>query len=399
MNRRRRHRWWFVAAGVVLLLVLAGLVGMGGCGTESSSKTGTEQTSADGPYSEGRPGGEEAAGGWGDSGMPATVPTTVWTGSSTAGEGYAPVSPVGGNLTAWERAASQKIISDAQLEIEVEKGQFQSVFTQALLLADRYGGYVISSSSSASDEEGVMQSGVIALRVPAASFDRAVADAAGLGTLKNRRIQTQDVTEEYVDLQARVINAEAQVKALRDLLARAKTVDEILSVQQYLANAQADLESLKGRLRYLDEHTAYSTLTLTIYERGVTVTTATEWGVVKALKDALRNLVDAFNAIIRGLGVLVPVVIVLAIIALVVYLIWRAATRKRRARQGGYPGPYPPYPQGWTPAPGGPGVASGPAPGTGPSAAAGPAPVEASRETGIAEADTSGGAAGPGTGR
>jgi len=352
------------------------------------------QTTPEGIYTEGRPSEEGEAAGGSDSGMPATA-TTVWTSTTAATGGYAPVSPVGGNLTAWERAASQKIISDAQLEIEVEKGQFQSVFTRALLLADRYGGYVISSSSSASGEEGVMQSGVIALRVPAASFDRALADAGGLGTLKNRRIQTQDVTEEYVDLQARVVNAEAQVRALRDLLARAKTVDEILSVQQYLANAQADLESLKGRLRYLDEHTAYSTLTLTIYERGVTVATSTEWGVITALKDALRNLVDAFNAIIRGLGVLIPVVVVLAIIALVVYLIWRAAARKRRARQSGYPGPYPPYPPGWTPVPGGPGVAGGPAP----VAAAGPAPVPASAETGTAEADTSAGAAGPGTGR
>lgn len=339
-GRKSKRRWWLVVGGVVLLLILAGLVGIGGCGSETASETKDDGLSSEPGFVGALPPAEEQTGGAGrDSAT--VVPTTVWTGST------APGSTGTGSLTAWERAAAQKIISDAQLEVEVEKGQFEAVFAQALLLADRYGGYVVSSSSSAGGEEDTMRSGVIALRIPAASFDRALADAAGLGTLKNRRIQTQDVTEEYVDLQARIVNAEAQVKALRELLARATTVDEILQVQQYLAMAQGDLESLKGRLRYLEEHTAYSTITLTLYESGVTVTPPGEWGLIKALDDALHNLVDAVNAIIRGLGVLIPVLVVLAIIGLVIYLVWRAAARRRRTKRGQYPGPYGPYPQSW----------------------------------------------------
>lgn len=356
MRSMKARRFWLAAATTVLILGSAGLIGAGGCGSDSTAEDGegmftggvatTTPPSVDGGI--GQEGWDKAS----------TVPTTIWAGGTGSG-----------TLTALERRAAQKVITDAQLEIEVQEGQFQSVFEQALLLADRYGGYVISSSASASGEEGTMQSGVIALRVPAISFDKALADASRLGTVKNRQIQTQDVTEEYVDLQARITNAEAQVKALRDLLVQAKTVEEILQVQQYLAMAQGDLESLRGRLSYLQEHTSFSTLAITIYESGVTVTPAGEWGIVRAFEDALRNLVDAVNAIIRGLGVLIPVVIVLVIIAAIVYLIWRRFSRRRRREQAMYQ-QYPPQsPQGWSGPQAYQGVPGGYAPQTGAPAA------------------------------
>ena len=240
------------------------------------------------------------------------------------------------------------------------------MFDQALMLADRYGGYIVSSGAHASGEDGGMKSGTMAIRVPAASFSRALADAGKLGEVKVQQIQTQDVTEEYVDLEARIANSEAHVQALLALLAKAKTVDEVLQVQQVLTGAQQQLEELKGRLRYLDEHTSYSTLTLSIYEAGAVITASTEWGFTGALKDAVRNLVRAVNAIVRGLGVLVPVVVVLGIFAYVVYRIWLSVTRRRRERDAGR---YQPYPQGGR----GPGAAQASA--GEPAAQAAPAPV------------------------
>ena len=109
-------------------------------------------------------------------------------------------SQVTGSLIALEGTAGQKVISDAQMEIEVESGRFEAVFDQALMLADRYGGYIVSSGAHASGEDGGMKSGSMAIRVPAASFSRALADAGKLGEVKIQQIQTQDVTEEYVDL-------------------------------------------------------------------------------------------------------------------------------------------------------------------------------------------------------
>jgi hypothetical protein len=240
---------------------------------------------------------------------------------------------VGGTLVALQTGADQKIIADAQLDIEVQPGEFQAAFTQALLLADRYGGYVVMSSSEASGEDDAMKSGVVSIRIPAGSFDNAVSDAGGLGELKDQVITTQDVTEEFVDLEAHIVIAEARVDALLELMDKAETVQDILTVQEYLTAAQGELEALKGRLRYLDEHTSYSTVTMTIHEVGVEVVTAEGWGTVDSLRSALHNLVGAFNAIVRGLGVLVPILVVLAIVGLIVYFIWRRVAKRRRGQE------------------------------------------------------------------
>lgn len=318
MNRLKAHKGWMIACAVVLVLGIAGVMGVGGC---SDSESATETTAAgmwEGPEY--------------DSGMAESVAREEAAYAPEASGNYGIDQSVGGTLAALQAGTDQKIIANAQVEIEVEAGRFQEVFNQALLLADRYGGYVFSSDSYASGEEDSMKSGTIAIRIPASAFDNALSDAGKLGELKNQSIQTEDVTEEYVDLQAHITNSEAHVASLLALLAKANTIDEILQVQQYLNAAQAELEQLKGRLRYLDEHTSYSTLTMSIYETGVEVTSTKEWGFVRALKDGLHNLVGAFNSIVRGLGWLIPVLIILGVIAYVVYRIWRAAARRSRER-------------------------------------------------------------------
>jgi hypothetical protein len=331
-----------------MVLVFAALAGFTGCGGADESVS----TTAAGSYL--RPTATTAAATtiWKDTeeGGKAPSATPAYDSSNSYGTSVA----MAGTLAAMQAASGQKIIADAQLEIEVENGKFQTVFDQALLLAERYGGYLVSSSSYASGEENAMKSGTIAIRVPSSSFTQALSDAGKLGTLKNQTLSTQDVTEEYVDLQARIKNSEAHVNALVALLAKAKTIDEILQVQSTLTYAQEQLEQLKGRLRYLDEHTDYSTITMSIYEKGTEPVTSGSWGVGSAFKDALHYIVRVFNGIIRGLGVLIPVLIVLAIIAYVVYRIVLAVARRNRQKQQV---PYQSQPQAWRPP-----MQAGPAP-------------------------------------
>ncbi|MCL5736236.1 MAG: DUF4349 domain-containing protein [Actinobacteria bacterium] len=346
MRRVRVQKWTVIAAVVIVVVGLAAIIGLGGCasgtgGSESALRAVSTTAGA-------------------ATTIAAAAVSTTAAGESKNTPAMAPVydsaTGAGGDVTAQlaelQQAGGQKIISDAQIDIEVKNGQFQNAFAQALLVADRYGGYIVSSSSQASGEEGSLKSGTIAIRVPSTSFDNALNDAAKIGDIKNRQVQTQDVTEEYVDLQARIINSKAHVQAVLALMAKAKTVDEILQVQQVLTVAQQELEQLEGRKRFLDEHTSFSTITMSIHEAGAVVVPATTWGITKAVKDGLHNLVDAFNAIVRGLGVLVPVLVVIAIIGYVIYRLWRAAVRRQRAREAAR---YQPYPEGWRgPGPGAP---------------------------------------------
>jgi hypothetical protein len=324
---------YLVPISILVILGLVALAGLGGCGSAGyTTTTGAYDTTA-GPAT-----------------TAAFASTTVPESGAQGGEQSAPATSGSSsqpNVSVLAGESGQKIIGDAVLDIQVASGGFQIAFNNAALLSDRYGGYIVSSQSDASGEDGKIDGGTIAIRVPAASFSAAIADAGKLGTLKNQQIKTQDVTEEYVDLQARIINSQAKLDTFRKLFDKATSINDIVNVQQVVTAAQDELEQLKGRQRFLQEHTSYSTLTMNIREAGAATTTTTAaaapWGVGKAFGDAAHNFVKAVNAIIRALGILIPILVVLAIVGYLAYRWWRWNSK----RQGRPVGPYQPYPEGW----------------------------------------------------
>lgn len=317
-----RHKKLAIAGGVVVVIAIAAAVGLGGLAHRSNNTQGLVRSAL-----------QHTAG---------SSDATVFKGqaSSEAGTAYSSnqsssaASSGATDLSALSQMSGQKIVSNGSIEIQVKSGGFEKAYDDALFIATRYGGYVLSSTSSVGSDGGGLKSGTVSIRVPSTSFTNALADASKLGTLKNRSVQTQDVTEEYVDLQARIANSRAQVQALQALLAKAKTIDEILTVQQTLSSAQQDLEQLVGRQRYLDENTNYSTIAMTIYEDGSQAVVSSDgWGIKQALSDAAHNVIDVVNGIIRGLGVLIPVIVVVAIVCWVAYAIWRSRVRRRQKNQ------------------------------------------------------------------
>jgi len=318
MKIKRWQKIWAIVVGVVLILVVAGLVGMSGCGDETEA--GYSATTMWYGGDDGVTYSEEA--GIAMDEMAATAPDADYRDIGT-GNG-------GASLKELEQAAGQKIMKEAILDLEVEQGTFQAQFDKAQQLAGLYGGYVLSSNSSASGDENVIKSGTVSIRVPAESFDKMMLEAKKLGAVKYENTNTDDVTEQYTDLVAQVKIAETNVNAILTLYSKAKTIEEILQVQQQLMYAQQQLEQLKGRLQYLEAHTTYSTLTMNIWEKGTEVAPPPEeWGFVTALKDAVHNLVDAFSAVARGLGWIIPILVIVGVLAGIVYVTVKAATRKK----------------------------------------------------------------------
>ena len=265
----------------------------------------------------------------GEAGMPAGVASTA---SVAGSQGLAPIA----NLTSAEANLDRKVVQNASLQIEVKRDTFPRQFDAALALADTYGGYVLSSTSQAQADETVVRSGTITLRVPSASFNMALKSASALGVVKARQIDSQDVTQEYVDLKAQLANTQAEARAMQDLLARAKTVDDILRVRSVLSGLQQEIEQLKGRIQFLDEHTSYSTLTLNMFEAGVPVATTTggNWGFVQALSNALHNFVNSINSLIAWLGGALPGLALLALAAWGGYRVVLTVLRRRRIDSG-----------------------------------------------------------------
>jgi hypothetical protein len=146
-----------------------------------------------------------------------------------------------------------------------------------------------------------------------------------LGKVQTEHISGNDVSAQYVDLQARLANEEAQRNAMIALLSKAQTVNDIIAVQNQLGQITGQIEQLKGQIQYIDHNVAFSTITVQMTEAGVPVAAATSdsWGFASALSDAAHNFVATVNYLITGLGALGPILILLGL----GFLLWRRAGR------------------------------------------------------------------------
>jgi hypothetical protein len=142
----------------------------------------------------------------------------------------------------------------------------------------------------------------------------------------------QDVSDEFVDLQARLTNLEATAARIRELLKDAKDVDEALQVNIKLSEVESEIEQIKGRMQYLKDRSAFSTIVVNL-QPDVPTPTPEAWQPGKTVENAaksagnlLRGLIDGAIWLVVALG---PVLILLAI---VVWLIVRA--QRKRAKRG-----------------------------------------------------------------
>jgi len=150
----------------------------------------------------------------------------------------------------------RRIIRRANLEVElsdVDRG-----IARLTAAVDSLGGYVADTQTH-TDAEGTVQ-GVITAYVPPELFSRAVDELAALGRVTSRRIAGQDVSEEFVDLEARVRNLEWHETQLRSIMAKAQKVADLLTVENELARVRGEIERLTGRVRFLKARSELATI-------------------------------------------------------------------------------------------------------------------------------------------
>jgi hypothetical protein len=140
----------------------------------------------------------------------------------------------------------RRVIRTGQLAIEVDR--FDDAARRLLGIAEGAGGFVADSSYT--DEDGAPR-GTFVLRVPAARFSEVVSQVEALGTVRSRQITGQDVTEEYVDFEARVRNLERQEARLLTFMDKATRIPDLLAIEQEVARVRGEIERLTGRMRFL----------------------------------------------------------------------------------------------------------------------------------------------------
>jgi hypothetical protein len=174
----------------------------------------------------------------------------------------------------------------------------------------------VLSTTTAGDEA---RSGSLVMRVPADRFEEALADLKDVAVaVTSETVRGEDVTQEFIDLEARLRNLRAQEAALLRLMDRAQTVTDTIRVQNQLTGVQLDIERIRGRLRYLQDQTSMSTITVALRERGARPPGRTSV-IGEAWERALEVALSIVAAVIVGVGVAVPV----ALLALLVLLALR----------------------------------------------------------------------------
>ena len=309
MGRMRR-----VVIGIVLGMFVAGVVGA--CSSDDSDTSAsagsggdmaTRQVAelADSQQALGGP----AAGYDSDSGMAAGSGGSSGAGTTTGGVGvedsFTNTPPIG-----------PRVIKTANVELEVPKDGLEEATRDSIAIAGRFGGFVLSTST----QNDRSASSAIVVRIPAESFERALTELEEIGEVKGEEISGEDVSQQFVDMEARVRNLEAQETVLLRLMDRSVSVSDTIRVQRELQGVQLEIERLTGRLRYLEDQTDMSTISMSLVEVGAPGHKPPTGVLAKAWSRAVDGALAVISAVIVGTGVLVPI----AVMAAIAFLILRA---------------------------------------------------------------------------
>jgi hypothetical protein len=171
----------------------------------------------------------------------------------------------------------------------------------------------------------------VTVRVPSRTYQAFVAEAAKLGRVLFQSESAQDVTQQHVDLTARLANLKAEEARLRQMFAKATNVRDALLVEQELSRVQGDIESLQGQIDYLARQAAMATVTIELAEPTPIVSSGgTDWGVGTAFTDAIRAFVATMNGLIVILGPVLALLVFVGLpIALIVWLVVKMLGRRR----------------------------------------------------------------------
>ena len=207
------------------------------------------------------------------------------------------------------------IIKNADLRLEVPSGEFADAIGDVETVAARYGGFVLSTSL----DDASTKRGVVTLRVPSEDFERALREVKDLGDILGEEISGEDVSQEFIDLEARIRNLEAQQAVFLDLMDRATSISDTITVQNHLSGLQLDIERLQGRLNFLEDRTALGTITVSLVEAGAP--TAEEPNVFVT---AWHRAIDMLEGIGAGLIlVVIGVVLPLGLLGLIGVFLFR----------------------------------------------------------------------------
>jgi hypothetical protein len=221
----------------------------------------------------------------------------------------------------------RKIVKNGSMVLEVN--DITEAIAGVAAVATDLGGYVVYSNKSGDKD---ITYGQISIRVPSDLFDETFDRLRKLAVnVPSESTNSQDVTEEYTDLQAQLRNYEAEEAQYLELLKKAEKVEDILAVQRELYSVRGQIEQIKGRIQYLERTSDMALIDISLQK--VKPIGGPTWSALETLKSAARGLVSfgkALANILIWLLVFSPIWVIILVVVLY-FTCWRhAKTRASR---------------------------------------------------------------------
>jgi hypothetical protein len=237
-----------------------------------------------------------------------------------------------------DSAIDRKIIRDADLTIEVNStNEAQQKVTS---IAESHGGFVVASESKQRENVDPAKRTVdvkLVVRVPSIQFNSALDQIQQLAThTPHRNVTGQDVTEEFIDLQARIKTQKALELQFLEIMKQANKVVDALEVQRQIADVRTEIEKLEGRKRFLENRSTLSTITVNIQTPMPIVVSASGFG--HTVRQSVSEALDIASALVlffvRFVIVITPILVFVVLpLGLIALYFRKRAHRVRLAHQ------------------------------------------------------------------
>ncbi|TKC18496.1 DUF4349 domain-containing protein [Robertmurraya kyonggiensis] len=228
---------------------------------------------------------------------------------------------------------NRMVIYNAELSIEVK--DFQESMTQIEAKAAKYGGYIVESNTYQDVEE--IYSGTIIARVPQDKFQAFLNDTEGLAVkVHNRTVNGEDITEEYIDLESRLKSKRVVEERLLEFMKQAEKTEDLLKISNDLANVQGEIEQILGRMKYLENQSAFSTITISLSEDKIASPKVDnkDLNTWERTKNQFITSLHYLLSLASGLVVLVigniPILLLLLVLGIPIFLYTRKSWRSKR---------------------------------------------------------------------
>ena len=235
------------------------------------------------------------------------------------------------------QAQERQIIRSGSLSLVVE--DTLATLEAIIQMADSMGGFVVFSETY---QSGVDDSyfAELSIRVPSERFDEALGTLRGMAVkVNNESISGQDVTEEFIDLEARLGNLKSAEAQLQQIMEDAQDTDDVLNTFAQLTRIRGEIESIEGRLKYLSDSVALSNIHISLTPDIVTQPVEVNWRPLETVRRSLRALGRGLqglgNVLIFLFVTMLPILLVIAVVLAPFFFAGRAMLRRRRRRRAG----------------------------------------------------------------